>query len=370
MFNSFKDNSIIEPNRFLGIEKNKRSYNHLFTNFLPKSNKISNRLITKLKYKFINDITSKFKQINKTENILNNYNNNIKINTNFNNYIKNINNKKNNNKDNIDSIGYKNISYIDKRELTPKIGIKNKNYDMGINNNQRSEYIKIKNYRVKIKSPLRKNLKEMVKKQKMKSNNYAIYSTNLIKKSKFIEKIKKEEENKNQSINEENKFNNYKIYFAEKYGDGNYYNFLKKYKNNEINKLEIENELNILSKLFNYSHSNYHYIKENLTIKNIKSIPQKNLKSEKTPKSKIKTKNIKKEYHYETLKSQENCRRIIKDKLTKNYFINALNDNIYSSYIYNSNKYNNKISKTIFENINNQNYKYNDNNIISRTFEN
>ena len=237
-------------------------------------------------------------------------------------------------------MAFKNTSYFDKNDEIPKNKIKNKIFaqtENNINNNnninQKSEYIKIKNYKLKIKSPLRQTLKELVKNQKMKNNKDINSTNNIIKKYKSkirVDRENKEEEKKNHSINEENKFNNFKMFFADKYGNGNYYHFLKKYNSNKINKLEVENELNILYKLFNY-----------------KNIPTNNLK----------IKSAKKIFHYQTPNIQGNNRKKIRDyHLIKNNSINIKSDDYNLSHRYYTNQNNNK--ESFIDYSNKPSYKY------------
>ena len=342
IFKSFKDESYkLETdikNKFL--KNSNKSYIFLFNKDKIKLNESNKKNNTNIKYKLINGNNSNYKKINKSETILNN---NYKINTNFNNFLKNINikNLKNNKEININlkSMGFKNTSYIEKNDAAPKNQIKNNIYAQTENNNnninKKSEYIKIKNYKLKIKSPLRQTLKELVKNQKMKNNKDVGSSNNIINKYKIkirVDKENKEEENKNHSTNEEKKFNNFRMFFADKYGDGNYFHFLKKYNSNKINKLEVENELNILSKLFNY--------------KNI-------------PINKIKIKSAKKIYHYQTPNTQGNCRKKIRDyHLIKNNSINIINDNYNLTHRYNTNQSNNKEYISFIDYSNKPSYKY------------
>ena len=338
LYKSFKDDSnkldTDIKNKFL--KNSNKSYNFLFNKDKIRLNESSKKHNTIIKYKLINGNSSNYKKINQSETILNN---NFKINTNFNNFLKNLYSLKTSKELNINlkSMALKNNSYFDKNDTVPKNHIKNNVYAQTENNhnniNQKSEYIKIKNYKLKIKSPLRQTLRELVKNQKMKNNKDDSSTNKTIKKYKSKIQENKEEENKNHSTNEENKFNNFKIFFADKYGDGNYFHFLKKYNTNKINKLEVENELNILSKLFN---------------------------SKNIPKNKIKVKSAKKIYHYKTPNAQGNYRKKMRDyHLIKNNSINIISDNYNLTHRYNTNQSNNKEYISFIDNSNKPSYKYN-----------
>jgi len=314
--------------------------------------------------------------VNKTGLILNNSKN---FNTNFSNYLKNV-------KENI-PMNNNNSSYMIKTDLTPQMMAKkikyfekdtnintNTNlYDNNNNNTKKFDFVKIKNLKYKIKSPLRQTLKEMVKKQKIRAKMYKMPGNNFIKsKTKNRSTISYKEEHKNQalsSFNDEIKFNNYKIFFAEKYGDGNYNNFLRKYKTNKINKLKIENELQILSKMINntYANSNFNSnntkcMTEKVPCKFNNFLVNNYLKqSENLSTNQFMRKNIQKELRYKTPKTQEFHKSINQDH-NQNNSLNILNSKIFSSYRFSTD---NRGYKKCFE----LNDKYNGNNNVNHTFE-
>jgi hypothetical protein len=238
------------------------------------------------------------------------------------------------------------------------------------NNTQKFDFIKIKNLKYKIKSPLRQTLKEMVKKQKIRAKMYKMPGSNFTKsKNKSRSTISYKEEHKNEAIssfNDEIKFNNYKIFFAEKYGDGNYNNFLKKYKTNKINKLMIENELQILSKMINNNYnSNINSNKcmtEKIPYKFNNFLVTNYLKqSESMSTNQIKRKKIQKELRNKTPKTQEFYKRIMQDN-NQNNSLNLLNSKIFSSYRFSAD---NQGYKKLFE----LNDRINGVNNINHTFE-
>lgn len=310
--------------------------------------------------------------INKTGLMLNNSNN---LNTNFSTYIKNI-------KENVPMNNH-NSSYMIKTDLTPQMMAKKIKYfvkekdtnpnNFNNGNTKKFDFVKIKNVKYKIKSPLRQTLKEMVQKQKIRAKMYKMPGNNFIKsKSKNRSTISNKEEHKNEalsSFNDEIKFNNYKIFFAEKYGDGNYNNFLKKYKTNKINKLMIESELQILSKMTNNNNSNSNRnsnsnkcMTEKMTSKFNNFLVSNYLKqSESMSNNQLKRKNIQKELRYKTPKTQEFYKRIKQDN-NQNNSLNLFNSKIFSSYRFSTD---NQGYKKIFE----LNDKLNGLSNINHTFE-
>ena len=94
------------------------------------------------------------------------------------------------------SHNYQDISNPYKNHLiTSHIDMRHKHYMNMDSNKQKSQYIKIKNFKLKIKSPLRQTLKEMINKQKIKKNKKYGYSTLNTKKSNS--KYKKSKDPKN-----------------------------------------------------------------------------------------------------------------------------------------------------------------------------
>ena len=353
IFKPYKGDNIKKDieNRHKLMKHSNRSYNHLLNN---KNN---------LKYRLIIEDNNKGSKINETE-ILSNHSKEKKIKTNFNNYIKNL------NKSNIYFLGKKNTSYSGKNDMLHKKYFK---LDNSKNiSNQRSEFIKINNFKLKIKSPIRQTLKEIVEKQKERSNKYKCSPINIIKKTDIKikhYKLKNEDDIINEFLSLETKFNNYKIFFAEKYGDGDYNNFLKKYKNNKINKSIIENEYAILSKMLKYNSPGRYT--EKIPINNIKkNYSNKNIiiKLDNNNKNKVKIKNLKKKYGFNTPKSNENHRKIIKDNfITKNNSINIIDNNIICvPQRYNTNNDNNKKYKPFISYIKKNNYIINS---ANKTFE-
>ena len=308
--------------------------------------------------------------ISKTGLILNNSNN---LNTNFSNYLKNI-------KENV-PININNSSYMMKTDLTPQMMAKKIKYFekekekdansnlYNNNNTKKFDFVKIKNLKYKIKSPLRQTLKEMVKKQKIRAKMYKMPGSNFTKsKNKSRSTISYKEEHKNEAIssfNDEIKFNNYKIFFAEKYGDGNYSNFLRKYKSNKINRLMIENELQILSKMVNNNSTNSNSNKcmtEKVPYKFNNFLVNNYLKqSESMSTNQITRKKIQKELRYKTPKTQEFYKRIMQDH-NQNNSLNLLNSKIFSSYRFSTD---NQRYKKLFE----LNDKFNGVSNINHTFE-
>lgn len=304
------------------------------------------------------------KIINKTGLILNNSNN---LNTNFSNYIKNI-------KENV-PMNYNNSSYMINTDLTPQMMAKKVKYFVKEkeanptpynNNNKKFDFVKIKNLKYKIKSPLRQTLREMVKKQKIRAKMYKIPGTNFIKsKAKSRSTISYKEEHKNEAIsafNDEIKFNNYKIFFAEKYGDGNYNNFLRKYKTNKINRFMIENELQILSKMINNNYNSNKCMTEKMPCKFNNFLVNNYLKqSESMSTHQITRKKNQKELRYKTPKTQEFYKRLMQDN-NQNNSLNLINSKIFSSYRFSTD---NQGYKKMFE----LNDKFNGVSNINHTFE-
>jgi hypothetical protein len=341
-------------------DKNK-NYNELINN--PRRANINN-----LKKRIIIDESNKNNLegiISKTGLMLNNSNN---LNTNFGNYIKNL-------KENI-PMNNNNSSYMFKTDLTPQMmpkkikyfeKEKDTNTNLYINNNTKKfDFVKIKNLKYKIKSPLRQTLKEMVKKQKIRAKMYKIPGCNFVKsKAKNRSTISYKEEYKSEalsSFNDEIKFNNYKIFFAEKYGDGNYNNFLRKYRANKINKLMIENELQILSKMINNSNNSIKCMTEKVPCKFNNFLVNNYLKqSENLSTNQITRKKAQKELRYKTPKTQEFYKRMMQDN-NQNNSLNILNSKIFSSYRFSTD---NQGYKKMFE----LNDKFNGTKSVNHTFE-
>ena len=111
---------------------------------------------------------------------------------------------------------------------------------------------------LKIKSPIRKILQEIVKSKKKNekinrnySLNYFNTENNAIKITKISTKNKKNNTNFQKNLKKSETFipENCKYFFAEKYGNGDYNIFIKKYENNQLDKNVIKNEFKIVSKL-------------------------------------------------------------------------------------------------------------------------
>ena len=145
----------------INLMKNNRSYNHLFNKDTNKNYfKISTDDRKNDKNDYRNDIIidnniytyNKVKPNNKRRH------RKITLDTNYYNYLKNIlgNHSSNNDKSNI--IGYENNHLVS--------SYNNTKYKFNIildnDNKQRSQYIKINNVKLRIKSPIRQTLKEMI----------------------------------------------------------------------------------------------------------------------------------------------------------------------------------------------------------------
>lgn len=351
----------IDSKSNLTKNNNKSYFNQIITKDGIKINKIYNRQFTNLKKKNLNNLKKRIiiddnnlkeKNNNKTDLVLNSSKN--KINSNFNNYIKNFQEtdtiQKNNNY----------FSYYLRNDLTPQIFLKNKKYYYDIDN-KKCEFIKIKNFKYKIKSPLRQTLRDMVKRQKIKGKIFNSTSNYLKKsKKKIMTTSMSKEEYKEDMISsplyDKTKFNNFKLFFAEKYGGGSYNNFLNKYKTNKINRLMIENELEILSKMVNNNNNNnysYKNVTEKINNKNSKNnIGNIYLKTcERLFLNFTRKKNFQKECSFKTPKTQECYRRIIHESTQRtNNSLKTLNNKTFSSLRYSKVGSNKRIIYTVDQN--------------------
>lgn len=370
LYNDDNNNYNNEINNNL-MKDNSKSYNYILSKEKSNKNNKTFKIITNLRkcdtnnasnQKLIDDNIYKLDKINKKENNRNNHSK-ITINTNFNNYLSNMHDNTNSH----NSHNYQDISNPYKNHLiTSHIDMRHKHYMNMDSNKQKSQYIKIKNFKLKIKSPLRQTLKEMINKQKIKKNKKYGYSTLNTKKSnskyKSKDTIISREENKNESLNDIVKFSTNKLYIPEKYVERKNETFIGEYKTNNSNKLVINNnELQILSNMVNYNSPKCLTGKMSRDYCNNNFTYQKYNNNEKIPISKIKISSVKNLYGLNTPKSQEN--RIFKvnsasknkNKNNNNNKYNNINNNInltgrhntnnetiqkYKSYIDDNNKFN------------------------------
>ena len=319
-------------NKYIKIKKN-TNINNLKKRLMVDDNNSNNKIMNKTDLLFINQKN--------------------KINTNFNNYIKNI--QENITTDSNFYNGYtKNDMSTQKFSKLKKYYVTESNNNI-TNNNNKCNFIKIKNSKFKIKSPLKQSLRDIVQRQKIKGKAFNFSSNNLKRtKTKIIENtiIKKnyKDDDVLTKLNDKTKFNDFKLFFAEKYGSGNYINFLNKYKTNKLNKIMIENELQILSKIF--KNSNNKCITEKIPHKNNFSQISYSKGSERITENYRKKNNNQKEYRFKTPKTREYYRRkIIKESaLKKNNSLKMLNNKMFS-FLRNSTESSNKRSKNTIEKI-------------------
>lgn len=352
LYNDDNNNYNNEINNNL-MKDNSKSYNYIYSKEKSNKNKKTFKIITNLKksdtnnesnQKLIDDNIYKMEIINKKENNRNNHGK-ITINTNFNNYLSNMHDNTNSH----NSHNYQDVRYPYKSHLvTSHIDMRHKHYMNMDNNKQKSQYIKIKNFKLKIKSPLRQTLKEMINKQKIKKNKKYVYSTLNTKKSNSKYKSKDtiiiREENKNESLNDIKKFRANKLYIPENYVERKNETFIGDYKTNDLNKLEINNnELQILSNIVHYNSPKCGTGKISGDYCNNKFTYQKYNNNEKIPINRIKINSVKSLYGLNTPKTQEN--RIFK--------VNSANKNKFNKF----NNFNNNINLTGRHNTNNETIK-------------
>ena len=282
--NKEKNKNNKKMNHFM---KNNRSYNHILN---KENNNNYFKIITNYE-KYDNDLIIDNKNMytyNKINDHKKRNHKKITIDTNYYNFMKNI-------QSNLNSSNNKNfISFGEKNQLlSSQNNTKYKNNFNLDNNKQKNQYIKINNCKLRIKSPIRQTLKEMINKQKKKTKilNYSTVNNKSfnLQNNKSYYKYK---ENKEEKKTDETRLNN-------------------NLNANDVNNLVINNcEFQIPSKIVSYNSPKC----------NVKKIPINNNKNnnyiyqkidnEIIPSNIIKVNNIKNLYGLNTPNSQDN--RIIK----------------------------------------------------------
>jgi hypothetical protein len=276
--------------------KNNRSYNHLFNKDTNKNYyKISTDDRKNDKNDYRNDIIidnniytyNKVKPNNKRRH------RKITLDTNYYNYLKNILGNHSSNNDKSNMIGYENNHLVS--------SYNNTKYKFNIildnDNKQRSQYIKINNVKLRIKSPIRQTLKEMIIKQKKKAKIFHCSTSN----NKNINpKKNKYKENKEEKKDDEIKLNkNKRSYNMNQCEDSNFYT-------NDVNRLVINDYAQNSSKMviYNSPKCNLEKIPKNFNKKSIFTYQKVN--HENMPLNIIKINNVKYLYGLKTPNSQEN----------------------------------------------------------------